>query len=193
MVCSAASSMAGALATASGGRVRGAGLGFGGSPPERLKGGALVLPGHEVDAPPAADLLAQLAPHTGLLVHLDLAEVGREVLARRADAVERADVDARAAAVAVVGMHAARQAQATGPRVSPRPGGCARHQRALEGADAGRVDPTIALAVARLGPHIDDAGAGGMGPHADHDVVLEAEDGARGHGLQLARLRVATR
>ena len=57
----------------------------------------------------------------------------------------------------------------------------------------GRVDPAIPLAVARLGPHVDDAGSGGMGPHADHDVVLEAEDGARGHGLQLARLRVATR
>src|SRR5262245_13659389 len=97
--------MAGALPTASGGRVRGPGLGFGGSPPERLEEGALVLPGHDVDALPAADLLAQLAPHTGLLVHLDLAEVGREVLARRADAVERADVDAHAAAVAVVGMH----------------------------------------------------------------------------------------
>src|SRR5262245_20050824 len=97
--------MAGALPTASGGRVRGPGLGFGGSPPERLEEGALVLPGHDVDALPAADLLAQLAPHTGLLVHLDLAEVGREVLVRRADAVERADVDAHAAAVAVVGMY----------------------------------------------------------------------------------------
>src|SRR5262245_22946202 len=65
----------------------------------------LLLPaGHDVDALPAAHLLAQLAAHAGLLVDLDPAQVGGEVLRRGADAVEGAHVDADAAAVAVVRM-----------------------------------------------------------------------------------------
>src|SRR5439155_1619240 len=66
--------------------------------------GALLLAGHDVDALPAAHLLAQLATDAGLLVDLDLAQVLRPVLVRGVDAVEGADVDAHPAAVAVVGM-----------------------------------------------------------------------------------------
>src|SRR5262249_36519333 len=46
-----------------------------------------------------------LAADAGLLVDLDPAEIGGQVVRRRADAVERADVDAHPAAVAVVGVH----------------------------------------------------------------------------------------
>src|SRR5262249_21504050 len=70
--------------------------------PERLAEGALLLRRHDVDALPAADLLAQLAADARLLVDLDLAEVLRLVVRRRVDAVEGADIDADAAAVAVV-------------------------------------------------------------------------------------------
>src|SRR5262249_56315534 len=66
--------------------------------------GGLLLAGHDVDALPAADFLAQLAADARLLVDLDAAEIDRAVLIRRRDAVERADVDADAAPVAVVGM-----------------------------------------------------------------------------------------
>src|SRR5262245_34864749 len=72
---------------------------------QRAEECVLVAPGHDVDALPAAHLLAQLAPDAGLLVHLDAAQVGGHVVGRRRDAVERADVDADAAPVAVVGVH----------------------------------------------------------------------------------------
>src|SRR5437016_14543653 len=71
---------------------------------ERREEGGLLLAGHDVDALPAAHLLAQLATDAGLLVDLDLAQVLRPVLVRGVDAVEGADVDAHPAAVAVVGM-----------------------------------------------------------------------------------------
>src|SRR5262245_34152713 len=80
-------------------------LGPDGGTAEGLEEGLLVAPGHDVDALPAAHFLAQLAPHAGLLVHLDAAQVGRQVVGRGGDAVERADVDAHSAAVAVVGVH----------------------------------------------------------------------------------------
>src|SRR5262245_47884383 len=69
---------------------------------QRLEEGLLLAAGHDVDALPAADLLAQLAPDAGLLVHLDPPEVIRLVLGRGRDAVEGADVDADTAPVAVV-------------------------------------------------------------------------------------------
>src|SRR2546421_4751557 len=71
---------------------------------ERLEEGGLLPAGHDVDALPAAHFLAQLAADARLLVHLDLAEVRRAILLRRRDAVERADVDAHTAPVAVVGV-----------------------------------------------------------------------------------------
>src|SRR4030095_6352238 len=71
---------------------------------QRLTEGPLVPAGHDVDALPATDLLAQLAADAGLLVDLDLAQVLRPVLVRRVDAVSGAHVDAHPAAVAVVGV-----------------------------------------------------------------------------------------
>src|SRR5581483_3805296 len=71
---------------------------------ERGEERLLLAAGHDVDAVPAADLLAQAAADAGLLVDDHLAEVLREIARRGAQAVERADVDADAAAVAVVGV-----------------------------------------------------------------------------------------
>src|SRR5258708_1446831 len=71
--------------------------------PQRLGERRLLLARKEVDAGPAADFLAELAADAGLLVDGDLAEELGPVLRRRVDAVEGADVDAHAAAVAVVG------------------------------------------------------------------------------------------
>src|SRR5437870_5758656 len=47
---------------------------------ERFEEGGLLLAGHDVDAFPTADFLAQLAADAGLLVDVDLAEVGCLVL-----------------------------------------------------------------------------------------------------------------
>src|SRR5207249_10395021 len=73
---------------------------------ERGEEGALLLAGHDVDALPAAHLLAQLATDAGLLVDLDLAQVLRPVLVRGVDAVEGADVDAHPPPVPLAGMAA---------------------------------------------------------------------------------------
>ena len=62
-----------------------------------------------------------------------------------------------------------------------------RVQRVAECADARGVHAHVALAVTRLGAHVDAAPAGRIGPDADDDVVLEAEERARRDGLQLAR------
>src|SRR5207249_2346511 len=59
---------------------------------EGLEKGGLLPPGHDVDALPAAHLLAQLAADAGLLVDLHAAEVVGQVLGRRGDAVEGAHV-----------------------------------------------------------------------------------------------------
>src|ERR1700691_5977355 len=65
----------------------------------------LLLAGrHDVDSVPSADLFAEQASDAGLFVDLHLAEIDRRVLGRRRDAIERANVDAHAASVAVVGM-----------------------------------------------------------------------------------------
>src|SRR4029453_8682617 len=71
---------------------------------QRLQEGLLVPAGHDVDAPQAAVLLAQLAADAGLLVDLDPPQVAGEVVWRGRDAVEGADIHADATAVAIVGV-----------------------------------------------------------------------------------------
>src|SRR5271156_3242335 len=71
---------------------------------ERTEKRLLLAGRHDVDSVPSADLFAEQASDAGLFVDLHLAEIDRRVLGRRRDAIERADVDAHAAAVAVVGM-----------------------------------------------------------------------------------------
>src|ERR1700683_2150238 len=65
----------------------------------------LLLAGrHDVDSVPSADLFAEQASDAGLFIDLHLAKIDRHVFGRRRDAIERANVDAHAASVAVVGM-----------------------------------------------------------------------------------------
>src|SRR5271156_5892998 len=65
----------------------------------------LLLAGrHNVNSVPSANLFAEQAADAGLFVDLHFAEIDRRVLRRRRDAIERADVHAHAAAVAVVWM-----------------------------------------------------------------------------------------
>src|SRR5271170_8159110 len=65
----------------------------------------LLLAGrHNVNSVPSANLFAEQAPDAGLFVDLHFAEIDRRVLRRRRDAIERANVHAYAASVAIVRM-----------------------------------------------------------------------------------------
>lgn len=59
---------------------------------------------HNVNSVPSANLFAEQASDAGLFVDPHLAEIDRRVLRRWRDTIERANVDAHAASVAVVGM-----------------------------------------------------------------------------------------
>src|SRR5262249_62011573 len=66
-------------------------------------------------------------------------------------------------------------------------------ERGLEGTDAGRVGPEVSLADSRLRAHVHEAAAAGVRTDAHDDVVVEAEEPARRHRLELPGGRFLTR